>query len=877
MANVIEPLTDEEAALWCILQDPSGLDQAEFFWYNQDEPDGCWRAWSFQWSWYRSKDPLQIDQCARSVGKSLSIKMRAFAFPFLYPGQEMVITAPELVHLHPITGLVENQFQASRVGQEMLPKGRNRGITHRPFQMDFLNGARIMGRIPQRDGKGVKGCAIKDTPVLTDHGYVMVQDLKPGDMVLTHKGRYMPVEWIETDINDCYEVRGAGSYPLTVSCDHEFLGSENQAGPKQKRDFLPLRFHDVEFLLEEQVYWATPTQFPELSVPTLVDDRLDQRKDEFWWLVGRYLADGVLSPGRHGTLAKVYWICPDHKADALLAAGTALGEKLGRTQRAHSSADEFRLCSTSFARWLQEHFGRLANGKKIPSWALGMDERHRNFLLEGYLAGDGWFNAKKKRWEVGSASKELAMGIQLLAQTLGYTVNATSVKPKPNVMCANPQISWRVQIGHGHSAELDGHLVGKVKSVKPVGKQTIYNPIVAEDHSYVTGTVVSHNLHPIWLELDEAQDYPEPGWIELIETLKRGHAGAVWRAHGVTRGLRDHFYKFTQPESGWTVHRFTAMHRPNWTDQERQEKIEQYGSKDHPDYRRNVLGLHGDATNPLFVLHRLMACVDSDESSDYNQDEYFQVRVNDEMIRDSGSDILQFMDFPTIHNGPPYIAYWAGMDVGYTNHPSEILVFGEIRGKPKSKLKLLTRMHLERINHKDQVAAMIWTIDNYRPKAFALDKTGLGLPLFQDLQNKAEENPRLTKIVDTIKGYNFSSKILVDFDDTIEVDDMMGDPIKEAGIERNVLEYSTDKLREFVDHERLILPWDRGLLGEFQGQTYTVVRSAMDQYGRKRYSQGQFHALDAARMAVLGYAQNSIEEFVKNHKEEPVFDVIMGF
>lgn len=544
---VLEDLSDEECYLWAILQDPSGLDLAEWCWHDPDDDNGTWRAWPYQWTWFRNTDPLQIDQCARSVGKSLSIKMRMFAFPFLYPGQEAVVTAPELVHLHPITGLIESQFNHTRLGREMLPKGRNMGITHRPFQMDFNNGARILGRIPQRDGKGVKG------------------------------------------------------------------------------------------------------------------------------------------------------------------------------------------------------------------------------------------------------------------------------------------------------------------------------------------------LHPIWLELDEGQDYPAPGWIELTETLKRGHEGAVWRAHGVTRGVRDHFYKYTQPESSWTVHRFTAMHRPNWTDEERREKIEQYGSKEHPDYRRNVLGLHGDATNPLFVLHRLMQCVDSDDTSDYNQKEYFQVRLSDEVLRDMGNDIVALLDFPHSHKSSKYLNYWMGMDVGYTSHPSEILIFGEHRptqSKP-SKLRLLTRLHLERINHKDQVAAIMWAIDFYRPKVFAMDKTGLGLPLFQDIQNKSEENPSLRGTLETIKGYNFSSKILVDFDQTIEVDQFGPTPkddlIKEAGIQRNVLEYSTDKLRELVDHERVELPWDRDLIGEFQGQTYVVVKTEMDSYGRRRYSEGQFHALDAARMAALGYAQYSIEEFVREVDDEPVLDSFVSF
>lgn len=324
--SVLEDLTEEELYLYALLQDEAGLDQAEFSWTDMDNDDMCWRAWAFQWSWWRNPHHKQIDQCARSVGKSLSIKARAFAFPFIHSGGEMVITAPEGVHLDAITDVVETSYANTRLGREMLLKGRT-GVKHRPFHMNFQNGARIMGRIPQRDGKGVKG------------------------------------------------------------------------------------------------------------------------------------------------------------------------------------------------------------------------------------------------------------------------------------------------------------------------------------------------IHPIWLEMDEAQDYPDKGWVELLETLKRGFEGARWRAHGVTRGVRDYFYKFTQNDSGWSINRKTAMHRPTWTDEERQDKIQEYGSRDHPDYRRNVLGLHGDATNPLFVLHRLMACCDDNLEEPYNNHEYTKLRITNELVLEMDDDILPLLDFPASHLN--YTTTWIGMDVGY--------------------------------------------------------------------------------------------------------------------------------------------------------------------------------------------------------------------
>lgn len=548
---IVEDLTDEECYLWAILSDPSGLDIAEFAWFSAEEKDGCFRAWPFQWRWWRNVTQQQIDQCARSVGKSLSIQVRAFAFPFIHPGQEMVITAPEGNHLDAITDNVETRFINTRLGAEMLVQGRS-GVKHRPFHMNFANGSRIMGRIPQRDGKGVKG------------------------------------------------------------------------------------------------------------------------------------------------------------------------------------------------------------------------------------------------------------------------------------------------------------------------------------------------IHPIWLELDEAQDYPDSGWTEIIETLKQGSVGAVWRAHGVTRGMRDFFYKFTQPDSGWHIHQLTAMHRPTWSDEERQSKIQSYGSRDHPDYRRNVLGLHGDATNPLFVLHRLMQCVDSDNESNYNLNEYTFIKINNEMVLEQGDDILPLLDFPQSHM--KYKNFWIGMDVGYTNHPSELVVFGETKERAKDSengvkripagrktaLKLLSRIRLERISHGHQVNTILWLVNFYKPHAFAMDKTGLGLPLFQDIQERAAIHPEYRIAVDTLKGYNFSGKILVDFDSSVEIDEYRGDIIQDSGIQRNVLEYSSDRLRAFVDDERVILPNHTDMIREFQGQTWVYDKSTMDMYGRKKvYSKGSFHVLDATRMAVLGFAQNAIEEMTKAEKHETVPSIFL--
>jgi len=533
---IYEVPSEEECYLYAILQDESGLDQAEFAYTDETSDDGVFRAWPFQWSWWRTATSHQIDQASRSCGKSLSIRFRAFAFPFIHPGEEMLITAPESVHLDAVTDNIETLFLNNTLAKAMIAEGRG-GIKHRPFMINFAHGGRIIGRIPQRDGSGVKG------------------------------------------------------------------------------------------------------------------------------------------------------------------------------------------------------------------------------------------------------------------------------------------------------------------------------------------------THPIWLEMDEASDYPEPGWTELYETLKQQEGSkkdmARWRAHGVTRGIGGTFDEKCKPDSGWTVHRLPAMYRPTWDDEERAAKIQQYGHYDNVDYRRNILGLPGDQNSPIFVLYRLMECVDVDHGSEYNADEYVLTEIEEAELRSAA--IEELMDVPASHIRK-YKRFWIGMDVGWTQAPSAIVVFAETANKKKgTQLKLLARFILKQIATEDQVRAIMHLVDLYRPVAFAMDSTGAGFPLLQNVQEKVREHPELKRNLDRIKGYNFSEKIVADFDENVQIDEDDPEGWKDAAIKRNVLEWSTDVLRGLVDSGKLLLPFDKDLLGEFQGQTWTYSKSAVDSYGRKRvYSAGAFHSLDAARMAALAFQQHAIEEFMsKNDDWEP--------
>jgi hypothetical protein len=319
-----------------------------------------------------------------------------------------------------------------------------------------------------------------------------------------------------------------------------------------------------------------------------------------------------------------------------------------------------------------------------------------------------------------------------------------------------------------------------------------------------------------------------------------------------------------------------AMHRPSWTTQERQEKEIIYGgSRAAPDYKRNIYGEHGDATNPLFVLARLMACVDQEQGSEYNSEVYTEVKIAYEDLQDRPPIMLLDGRLNGLHkatwSGAPkgYSAFHAGMDVGATIDPTEILVFGQRAGVSKEQLDLLLRVQMLRISLEDQQVIADELIRFYGDKmvTFGIDRTGLGFDIYQRMHRYHG---------DKVKGYNFSGKYAVDLEDR-ELEDK--ETVEDLVIERNIVEFASDALREVVDAKALLLPFSRELLTEWQGQSYTIVKSSgKGPYGtRKQYGDGSFHTLDAGKMFIAAKRLHALDEILNAKQQQgPVVDVFLG-
>ena len=150
---------------------------------------------------------------------------------------------------------------------------------------------------------------------------------------------------------------------------------------------------------------------------------------DFWWLVGRWLADGSLSiRPDHGH--EITISCGRHRADELEAAlsrwsplgnGRSGAGELRWRRRSVRTAELFETGHSALAIWLEAHFGKLAHGKTIPAWAFGMAAECRQAFLDGYISGDG--HITDRYTQASTVSKPLAIGVRLLAESLGFRVS----------------------------------------------------------------------------------------------------------------------------------------------------------------------------------------------------------------------------------------------------------------------------------------------------------------------------------------------------------------------------------------------------------------------------------------------------------------------
>ena len=323
-------------------------------------------------------------------------------------------------------------------------------------------------------------CFAKGTYILTEKGYIPIENVSVGDKVLTHKGRWRKVTaTMRRDGARLWDVNGFGILPTRTTAEHPYYVTK----PDQ-----PMEFKKVE-QLDDSWY----------STMVLPDAESDGYSKEMWWIIGRYLADGwrVERKDRPSGGRIVFAISDDKRAEFEQRLREA---KLHGTYTKERTCGKYHVCNNQLYEYL-EKFGKYAHGKRIPREALCLPREKAKYFFDGYMSGDG----RNDREEATSTSAALILGMCIIAQRLGKSVPAVYYTRRDEKCVIQGRecrqrdtytfrISSKSVKGHYRARYVCRELYQPTES-DDFG--TVYNISVEEDNSYVANGAIVHNCQDI--------------------------------------------------------------------------------------------------------------------------------------------------------------------------------------------------------------------------------------------------------------------------------------------------------------------------------------------------------------------------------------------
>lgn len=437
--------------------------------------------------------------------------------------------------------------------------------------------------------------------VLCKNGYKPIEDVCPGDYVVSHLGRLQQVKRVGSKIANTGLLNAVGQ-PLGIRTtnDHPFLAVRWKAQNTRKNG----TYFKRELLSEPEwraacdmpgYQWCALTNF-NIASPDICSRFLSE--EQAMYLAGAYVGDGYIRRWRgKSKKAVVFGI----NCQKLRKFHCRIPENIFSVASEIRGSIKVTLNDTCYANWLNEHFGELSHAKRIPAWVMSHPLRH--VFLQGYLDTDGTPSGKAG-FRINSVSPALAWGVAELSQTCGYVSSVSFIEVKPKKVIEDRVVNQRnyyqvticPQKLSRKSRLAHGMLLRTVKEFKSVGLDTVYNIEVEGDHSYILNGAVVHNCQAFSIAglrggLDDERGALTLKYVELANAIddKRAEsflkpAVIVWEnVPGVLSSADNAFGCFLaglagedapfepgdRPESGksnafWRWDVKTGCHAPKW-------------------------------------------------------------------------------------------------------------------------------------------------------------------------------------------------------------------------------------------------------------------------------------------------------------------------
>lgn len=170
--------------------------------------------------------------------------------------------------------------------------------------------------------------------------------------------------------------------------------------------------------------------------------------------------------------------------------------------------------------------GHGAAGKHLPPEAFTLPKREANALLTGYLSGDGHFRTDRQRWMASSVSRDLLLGVAMLAQRVhGAIASVYAGRPAREAVIDGRTVEcrqdWILSFAVDDPRRKQPFVLGdgawkRVRSIEDAGEVETWNLRVADDESFTAEGCIVKNC-PLQIDIVDRliTRYSNPGDVVL--------------------------------------------------------------------------------------------------------------------------------------------------------------------------------------------------------------------------------------------------------------------------------------------------------------------------------------------------------------------------
>lgn len=402
-----------------------------------------------------------------------------------------------------------------------------------PLQAYFRINAQSMGQFERTliiadEGSYVhyvEGCFLAGANVRTRDEEKKVEDIRQGDMVFTHRGRYRRVYHAmqRPYQGHIYHIRywGDSGRQLHVTSEHPVLAVRRERANERNRQFNPEWLTAAD--LKPGDYLTIPVPHSEHRVedihttpislgrgrhaPVEKQVQLSLEPDLFR-LLGYYFSEGHVDNEHYVSFS--FNAAETQYLNDVKALTQRYFGKSPIENKPRQNGQTLVLASTQVARVFAHEFGSTVYEKRIPDWVQNASLECLAELVKGMWCGDGSYDAKKNMFRYNTISRNLAYSFRdaLLRLGIAASVNLQMrEEPRQDIFAVVVSSPWNARFGEivgqpapngrqsGSPFYLDEHyLYVPIRAIEmEMVDTTVYNFSVEEDESYIGEGVVSHN------------------------------------------------------------------------------------------------------------------------------------------------------------------------------------------------------------------------------------------------------------------------------------------------------------------------------------------------------------------------------------------------